>query len=143
MSLLFDHATVQLVRISCGECGIVFGVPDDWYQKRREDHGNWHCPNGHIRRFICKSDAEIARDERDRALRDAEFQRSMRESAEANLASARHKVAAERGAKTKLRKKLDRVSQGVCPCCNRTFQNLRRHIATKHPTFVAPVASSE
>jgi hypothetical protein len=26
----------------------------------------------------------------------------------------------------------------VCPCCNRSFQNLRRHMATKHPEFNAP-----
>jgi hypothetical protein len=23
----------------------------------------------------------------------------------------------------------------VCPCCNRTFSNLQRHMAHKHPQF--------
>jgi hypothetical protein len=27
------------------------------------------------------------------------------------------------------------VANGVCPCCNRTFQNLARHMAGKHPDY--------
>lgn len=30
-----------------------------------------------------------------------------------------------------------RASAGVCPCCNRTFSQLARHMQTKHPTFIA------
>ena len=28
-----------------------------------------------------------------------------------------------------------RISKGVCPCCNRTFQNLANHISEKHPDY--------
>lgn len=28
---------------------------------------------------------------------------------------------------------IDRVGKGVCPCCKRSFTNLRRHMTTKHP----------
>ncbi|WP_165394478.1 helix-turn-helix domain-containing protein [Pseudoxanthomonas winnipegensis] len=31
-----------------------------------------------------------------------------------------------------------RVMNGVCPCCNRTFENLRRHMHDKHPEFGQP-----
>lgn len=24
-----------------------------------------------------------------------------------------------------------------CPCCNRTFQNLQRHMTSKHPDYVS------
>lgn len=27
------------------------------------------------------------------------------------------------------------VGAGVCPCCNRTFKNLARHMAGQHPGF--------
>ncbi len=30
----------------------------------------------------------------------------------------------------------NRIANGVCPCCNRTFVNLGRHIGTKHPQFM-------
>ena len=45
---------------------------------------------------------------------------------------AEHRVRAEKGAKTKLK---NRIANGVCPCCTRSFQNLQRHIETKHPEF--------
>ncbi len=32
----------------------------------------------------------------------------------------------------------ERIVSGVCPCCNRTFQNLARHIAGQHPDFAEP-----
>lgn len=28
-----------------------------------------------------------------------------------------------------------RVGNGVCPCCNRTFQQLARHMEAKHPEY--------
>jgi hypothetical protein len=28
-----------------------------------------------------------------------------------------------------------RIGNGVCPCCNRSFTNLRRHMTTKHPEY--------
>lgn len=37
---------------------------------------------------------------------------------------------AYKGNVTKLKK---RASAGLCPCCNRHFTNLQRHIASKHP----------
>lgn len=38
----------------------------------------------------------------------------------------------EKAAKTRIK---NRVSKGVCPCCNRTFANLAAHMANKHPEF--------
>jgi hypothetical protein len=39
----------------------------------------------------------------------------------------------ERIAREKVERKLKRVHRGVCPCCKRTFQNIQRHMETKHP----------
>lgn len=41
------------------------------------------------------------------------------------------------GQVTKLK---NRVGHGVCPCCNRSFGNLARHIESEHPTFIAEAA---
>lgn len=30
----------------------------------------------------------------------------------------------------------NRAAAGVCPCCNRTFEQLGRHMTTKHPEYV-------
>ena len=64
-----------------------------------------------------------------RRLRQAEaretHERDQREAAERSLA-------AQRGVTTKLRKQ---IAAGVCPCCHRSFQNLRRHMDGQHPDF--------
>lgn len=37
--------------------------------------------------------------------------------------------------KAQLTKTKKRVSNGVCPCCNRTFKQLARHMENKHPEY--------
>lgn len=44
----------------------------------------------------------------------------------------KRKCSAIKGVATRIKR---RVSAGVCPCCNRTFQCLARHMATKHPDY--------
>jgi len=39
-------------------------------------------------------------------------------------------------AKAALTRMTNRIAFGVCPCCHRHFDNLQRHIATKHPEFL-------
>lgn len=41
------------------------------------------------------------------------------------------RLAAER----ELKKIQTRVKGGVCPCCNRSFVQLTRHMKTKHPDY--------
>jgi hypothetical protein len=122
----------------CGKCGITFAVPSHFYRECREEGPNktWYCPNGHPRVFA-ESETDKVRRERDRlaqrvAEKDDEIkrQREMREAAERSASAARGQV-------TRIR---NRVAKGVCPCCNRTFENLSRHMATKHPHFSADAA---
>lgn len=50
------------------------------------------------------------------------------------------RLAAQRGVTTRLK---NRVANGVCPCCNRTFANLQRHMSTKHKGFIAEEVQAE
>ncbi len=52
---------------------------------------------------------------------------------EAKAESERKQIA------TAHRKMRTRVMNGVCPCCNRTFQNLMAHMKTEHPEAREPV----
>ena len=70
----------------------------------------------------------IASKEIERTKRRVEFERNARQSAEDSLV-------AMRGVNTKLKK---RVAAGVCPCCQRSFINLRRHMTTQHADYVKP-----
>ncbi len=125
----------SFARLVCGECGIEHYVPKafDDNQVALGSKGGWDCPNGH-RRVYRESEADVVRRERDLlkqriAQKDDEirFQRQHREAAE-------RQAAARKGQITRLK---NRAAAGVCPCCNRSFENLRRHMDHKHPGFKA------
>jgi hypothetical protein len=114
-----------MVNVACYNCGIVFGVPDSYMVNRKEDHQNFWCPNGHVQRFVSESDAE-----KYKRLYDAEAQKML---------PLRERLAAEERAHQRTVKRLRRVEKraaaGVCPCCNRTFQQLARHMESKHKDY--------
>jgi hypothetical protein len=37
----------EQTHLHCYKCGIIFSVPDRWYDHRCEDHRPFFCPNGH------------------------------------------------------------------------------------------------
>ena len=114
--------TVQMTDMQCGECGIQFAVPEGWRAEKQRTGGGWYCPNGHFRVYR-ESDAD-----RYKRLWSAEEARH-----KATLARCNEATAALAESKAELRRHKTRVNNGVCPCCNRTFVNLQRHMKTKHP----------
>jgi uncharacterized Zn finger protein (UPF0148 family) len=117
---------VELVGVTCSECGVTFGLPEGLYRMRRHDHGTWYCPNGHTRCFVSESEAE-----KYRRLFAAE--RTRVQAALDQAEAAERTAAAHKGHATRLRK---RAAAGVCAFCNRNFENVARHVATKHPEHV-------
>jgi hypothetical protein len=115
--------SVTLTGITCCKCGVRFAAPETWVSNRIQSHESFFCPNGHSQSFVGKTEAQKLREELDKAKRDLEYQRNARLSTERQLSAAK-------GEATKMK---NRINKGVCPCCNRSFTNLRRHMATKHP----------
>ena len=95
----------------CCSCGTVFGIEQQLKINLRNNHRTFYCPNGHGQNYVGKSEAEKLRDEVTRL-------KSQQDQLNADLSSKE--------------RKLKRVSNGVCPCCNRTFKNLQSHMKTKH-----------
>ena len=125
-STITESITIEAV--SCGECGIHFGMPE-WYVKaRKSDHRTWYCPNGHGRAYRGESDADKVQ----RLSGQLDQERTRRQQAEEREL---HERRLRRGTETKIRNLKARVKAGVCPCCNRTFKQLARHMTTKHPEF--------
>jgi beta-phosphoglucomutase-like phosphatase (HAD superfamily) len=125
MSLMLAKP-VELETTDCCVCGVVFAIPARMLENLREQAGSITCPSGH-RLTWAKNEAAKLRDElaaekrrKDAALARANEADEARLKAEATLA--------------RLKK---RQQAGVCPCCNRTFSNVQRHMASKHP---APAA---
>jgi len=120
----------------CWNCGVTIVMPEHMYNTRRNDHQSFYCVNGHSGAFKGKSEAERKLEAAEQSLAN---QKARLEWAEAEAkrakeaqAAAERKASAAKGEVTKIK---NRVGNGVCPCCNRTFQNLMRHMKTKHPKF--------
>lgn len=111
--------------LTCSECGIVFALPAFYMTKRREDHKAFHCPNGHQQHYPAETEAE-------KLKKELEQQKKRTTWAESQAAEERARADRAAGELTKLKA---RVNNGVCPCCQRSFVNLRRHLASKHPDF--------
>lgn len=120
-----NHGTqTQLYATECWVCGIAFAWPDHMDDRARERGTTFYCPNGHSIRYgeseATKLRAQLAREEG----RVAQYR------SEAEYAENRRR--AEKAAKTRLK---NRIAKGVCPCCNRHFANVQKHIEGQHPEY--------
>jgi hypothetical protein len=124
---------VTLTTMDCDNCGGVFALNEGFRAKRKRDGGSWRCPYcGHSWVYSewdtdrLKRELAAERVRKDRALSDANEQR--RRAAHAEAVARGHKAA-----KTRIK---NRIKNGVCPCCTRTFQNLAAHMSSKHPDYL-------
>lgn len=112
---------VELVTESCTACGVIFAIPYDLRERLFKDGTTFYCPNGH-RLWFGKSEADKLRHRLDQTEAELERQR-------ASTNGALLQLRAQKGHNTRLRK---RIQNGVCPECHRHFENLERHMKTKH-----------
>jgi hypothetical protein len=119
MSVLVE---IEIVQHQCGNCGIIFGMEKTYKQNLVSNDGSYFCPNGCNRQFCAETG-------------NAKLKKEL-EAKQSELSAARCEVLQERQKreaieKEQLRQK-QRAAAGVCSCCNRTFSNLARHMASKH-----------
>jgi hypothetical protein len=114
--------SITLVTETCITCGIMFAIPSDYRERLIETHKSYHCPNGHTQFYSGKNEAEKLKDELKR-----------KEQELANTAIEKIRLQNQLTEKERM---LKRVHKGVCPCCNRSFVNLQRHMKTKHPEAI-------
>lgn len=126
----YTESTV-LVAETCPNCGVLFGMPATFEQNRRKTGESFYCPSGHSLSYG-KGETAKLREELDRTKRQLDSSRTYARAVADQKEAAERSNRALRGSNTKLRK---RVAAGVCPCCQRTFQDLARHMAGQHPDF--------
>lgn len=130
----------NLVTVSCATCHITYAIPKSLYDSAlhwrgdRADGRGWKlcCPMGHTW-WYCGENEE------DRLRRVLELERDTLARVGADRDQAKAEAKAQKGRATRFRNDRERLktraAAGVCPCCNRTFQNLQRHMAGQHPDF--------
>jgi hypothetical protein len=120
----------QLVTTVCW-CGVAHAVPSELYAFVQRQHQNGkaqtsiYCPLGHQWTFAGESEAEKLRGQLQRNEQRLQATRDL-------LAHEERSHAATRGHLTRTKR---RVGAGVCPCCNRSFTQLGRHMKSKHPDY--------
>jgi hypothetical protein len=126
----------QLTEIVCYKCGTHFAMHDQLYTRRLEDHRGFFCPNGHGQHFTGETEAD--RLKRELALKQRALD-SAQALAAANLDRAKHAEKSHRATKGHMTRIKKRAANGVCPCCNRYFANVHRHMKGVHPDFAVKV----
>lgn len=114
----------ETVDPGCG-CG-PFAVLATTFRRWRRTGEWWHCPHCGSRRHF------IGETEEQRRIRQLE-QRVARE--QGRVIEERTRADSHR---RRYRRMRERIQNGLCPCCNRSFTNLARHMATKHPDMKGP-----
>jgi hypothetical protein len=115
-------------------CGIAMAIPSNLYRAMDDEGKGCHCPIGHTFVFTESNADKLAKaqEEIKRQRQRIAAERELREHEERSHA-------ATRGHLTRYRK---RVEHGVCPHCNRSFQDLRRHMRSKHRTLLKETGAS-
>jgi hypothetical protein len=133
MTKTLDHAS-ELEIHTCPTCFIVYAIPMAMSERKHEDGTNWYCPNGHHVVFSTsvKGKLDEMRRERDRLKQEQAWYDDRHREQQRELETAKRSAAALKGQVTKITR---RVGHGVCPCCNRTFAQLARHMAAKHKNW--------
>lgn len=122
---LTSHITYEVQ--TCANCGTHFAITERFAEARREDGQKFYCPNGHN---LSWADTEL-----DKVRRWLARSEGNRRAAEERTKREKKAHAATKGKLTKTKK---RVGNGVCPCCNRSFVNLARHMKGQHPDYTEP-----
>ena len=126
MNTFTNTATETYQVTACYKCGIKFGVTTEHYGYLLRDRAWFHCPNGHSQVFLGES--ETQRLEKQKAVLESQL-----DAMKCQRDMAKRRIAAMKGVRTKLKQ---RIAAGVCPCCQRSFENLARHMNTKHPEYL-------
>lgn len=120
---------------TCCTCGIAFAMTEEFAAARRRKRDWFYCPLGHSQYYpgetqaqqLSKANAEVQR--LNNLLK---WEQEYGRETQRNLEAAKMEIRTRKCALTKLK---NRVHNGVCPCCKRTFANLSRHMHTQHPDY--------
>lgn len=122
--------------ITCCNCMVPFAVSDYVYRELKRTHNTFYCPVGHAQHFTGESEVEKLKRELQSVKSDATWYKRRAENAQAEYDGEKRSHAATKGKLTRIK---NRAAHGVCPCCNRYFANMDRHMTSKHPDYQAVV----
>lgn len=127
------NEVVELTAINCGECGGTYAINERYRKQKEQKGGGWNCPYCDCSwGYFGKTEAQRLKEQLEAERRGKELAQKQAERERERTAAANRRARAQKAAKTRV---INRVKNGVCPCCNRHFANLHRHMQSQHPDF--------
>ena len=115
----------SIVIEECCNCGMSFGMTDE-FRQRMLDSGEWfYGPVGHRQHYTDTTVARLKRRVKTLEREEEELRERVRVQ--------KKETAAAKGQATKAK---NRAKRGVCLYCNRTVKQMAKHVADKHPEEV-------
>lgn len=107
----------------CYKCGVPIMLTSNRHRicKEKGSSETFYCLNGHGQAY-CKSTVTVLEEKLKQEQQNTEWYRRKFEQESKSKSVYMGKLTIIK----------NRIQNGVCPCCNRTFKNLQRHMATKH-----------
>ena len=125
MTVITTNTDITALDLNCGHR---IYLADSLMKLRERDHKTFYCTVcGTTLHWPNKSDMELLRSQLSRT-------EDMLDTARADRDLKEHQRRGEKAAKTRIK---NRIANGVCPCCRRSFQNLHRHMLNKHPDYAS------
>jgi len=136
MSATEQCISIVLERVTCVNCGIVFGLDKHFVGELRESHKEFCCPNGHSLAYNVPSEKERRIAELERQAKALTTSRDYWQNREAEQRRTGERLANQvngyKGVVTRMKR---RTVAGRCPCCSHQFKDLKRHMANQHPDW--------
>ncbi len=135
------NAQVTLETTTCAACGTVFAIEMLLMNSLRNSHKDFFCPNGHtlfyngvsqeeeLKKQLKTKDTELLR-----TKRRLEWEESSANEAREARRQTERRLSATKGVLTRTK---NRIANGICPCYNRYFEQLHKHMLSQHPGYEA------
>lgn len=121
------------IQEDCCRCHANYCLTQDFVDRAHKQGGSWYCPYCGTKQHYSKTENQKLKDEIKRRERLLASERARLDQVNADLKFTKNSLRAQKAAKTRIK---NRVSKGICPCCNRYFINLHKHMENKHPDYV-------
>jgi hypothetical protein len=121
-----------LVAEECISCGVMFALPYTLQVQLKKSHATFYCPSGHGQVYSGETDAERLAKEVEKYKKLWKQEQNYAAGALEERNTAQRSLKATKAAHTRTK---NRIANGVCPCCNRSFANLGEHMHMEHPTY--------
>lgn len=142
------YASVELTQISCGECGGTYAINEKYRTQCHDKGTGWHCPycetawgyytNNRYKEL--EDQLKAAQSSLVKTDQQLSSERATHDQTKAELRETERRRRAEKGAKTKLK---NRINAGTCPCCDQQFTDLAEHMKAQHPEFATTTENDE